>query len=90
MADRGLSVSSIPQTGAVKVRIIETPHELEMEGVKLSNMAPGSVLEVSPSIGSWLIVQGYAALEMRSSSRASERSEATDTYGPWNDRRKRR
>lgn len=61
-----------------------------MDGVKLSTMAPGSVLEVSPSLGSWLIVQGYAALEMRSNSHASDRTEAADTYGPWNDRRKRR
>ena len=29
-------------------------------------MRPGSVREVSPSIGAWLIAQGYAEPEMRS------------------------
>jgi hypothetical protein len=58
----------------VKVRIKVTPSEREMDGVTLGNMAPGSVREVSSSIGSWLIAQGYAEPEMRSL-RDSDQSE---------------
>jgi hypothetical protein len=32
-------------------------------------MATGTVREVSPSVGSWLIAQGYAEPEMRQMSR---------------------
>ena len=52
----------------MKVRITETPREPEVDGVHLDGMARGSVREVSPSIGSWLILQGYAEPEMRQSS----------------------
>jgi hypothetical protein len=53
----------------MKVRITETPHEHEVDGVHLDGMARGTVREVSPSIGSWLITQGYAEPEMRQTSR---------------------
>ena len=53
----------------MKVRITETPREHEVDGVHLDGMARGMVREVSPSIGSWLILQGYAEPEMRQSSR---------------------
>jgi hypothetical protein len=54
---------------AMKVRITETPREHEVDGVHLDGMARGMVREVSPSIGSWLILQGYAEPEMRQASR---------------------
>lgn len=38
-----------------------------MDGVKLDRLTPGKVCDVSPSLGSWLLAQGYADLEMRSS-----------------------
>jgi hypothetical protein len=53
----------------MKVRITETPREYEVDGVHLDGLARGSIREVSPSIGSWLILQGYAEPEMRQSSR---------------------
>jgi hypothetical protein len=53
----------------VKVRITETPREHEVDGVHLDGLSRGSVREVSPSIGSWLIAQGYAEPEMRQGSR---------------------
>ena len=53
----------------VKVRITEKPREQELDGVRLDRMERGSVREVSPSIGSWLITQGYADPEMRQESR---------------------
>ena len=43
-----------------------------MDGVRLDDMRPGSVREVSPSIGSWLIAERYAEPEMRSSFRMHE------------------
>jgi hypothetical protein len=52
----------------VKVRIKETPREHEVDGVHLDGLARGSVREVSPSVGSWLIAQGYAEPEMRQQS----------------------
>ena len=36
-----------------------------MDGVRLDRLEPGTVREVSASIGSWLIAEGYAEPEMR-------------------------
>jgi nicotinic acid phosphoribosyltransferase len=49
----------------VKVRIKATPREDELDGVRLDSMTPGTVREVSPSIGAWLIAERYAVPEMR-------------------------
>jgi len=49
----------------VKVRIRETPRQEELDGVRLDSMKPGTVREVSSSIGAWLIAEGYAVPEMR-------------------------
>lgn len=51
----------------VKVRIRCTPRESEIDGVNLTTLTPGSVTDVSVSIGSWLIAEGYALPEMRAS-----------------------
>jgi hypothetical protein len=53
----------------VKVRITQPPKEHELDGVRLDHFAPGDVREVSPSIGSWLIAEGYAVSEMRQAGR---------------------
>jgi len=39
--------------------------EREVDGVKLDRLASGMVRDVSPSLASWLIVEGYAEPEMR-------------------------
>jgi hypothetical protein len=49
----------------VKVRISKTPEPEELDGVRLDDMTPGAVREVSPSIGAWLIAERYAEPEMR-------------------------
>ena len=49
----------------VKVRIKETPREDELDGVRLDGMRPGTVREVSASIGAWLVAERYAVPEMR-------------------------
>jgi hypothetical protein len=49
----------------VRVRIIAKPREHNIEGVSLDTLRLGAVCDVSASIGSWLIVQGYAYPEMR-------------------------
>jgi hypothetical protein len=49
----------------VKVRIKQTPKELDVDGVRLDDLKPGAVRVVSASVGAWLISQGYADLEMR-------------------------
>jgi hypothetical protein len=51
----------------LRVRIRKTPIEQEMDGVQLDHLTPGRVCDVSASLGSWLLAEGYAALEMRSS-----------------------
>jgi hypothetical protein len=51
----------------LRVRVRKTPIEQEIDGVQLDRLTPGRVCDVSPSLGSWLIAEGYAALEMRSS-----------------------
>jgi hypothetical protein len=56
----------------VKVRIRRTPGQEEIDGVRLDDMKPGSVREVSPSIGSWLIAERYAEPEMRASVRTHD------------------
>lgn len=58
--------------GAVRVRIKETPQEREIDGVKLDGLTPGTVRDVSPSIGSWLVAEGYAEVEMRHAPRDGE------------------
>ena len=49
----------------VRVRITVRPRERDIEGMSLDTLRPGSVCNVSASIGSWLIVKGYAYPEMR-------------------------
>jgi hypothetical protein len=49
----------------VKVRIKQKPREPELDGVGLDRFERDRVYEVSASIGSWLIAQGYAHAEMR-------------------------
>jgi hypothetical protein len=62
-------VNTVGPTGAmVKVRIRKTPIEPEMDGVALDRLTPGRVCDLSSSLGSWLLAQGYAELEMRSTS----------------------
>jgi hypothetical protein len=50
---------------ALRVRIQKVPDKQELDGVRLDNMVPGTVREVSPSIGAWLIAEGFAEIEMR-------------------------
>jgi hypothetical protein len=38
---------------------------LNIDGVELDTLRPGTVCDVSVSVGTWLIVQGYAYPEMR-------------------------
>ena len=63
---------AVTQLANVKVRIRKTPEQDELDGVRLDDMKPGTVREVSPSIGSWLIAERYAEPEMRCDIRAHE------------------
>ena len=49
----------------MRLRIIATPKETELDGVALDVFRPGKVCDVSSSIGTWLIASGYAIAEMR-------------------------
>ena len=49
----------------MRVRIKQKPLESELDGVGLDRFERGGVYEVSSSIGSWLVTQGYAHPEMR-------------------------
>ena len=72
----------------MKVRIKATPPEREIEGIKLDHFDPGSVREVSPAIGAWLMAEGHAVLEMRNSAHHDQRkqSHTKQLYG-FKDRR---
>ena len=50
----------------MRVRIKVHPAETELDGVALDGFVVGMVRDVSSSLGSWLVAQGYADLEMRS------------------------
>ena len=56
----------------MKVRINKTPREDEVDGVRLDRFEPGTVREVSASVGSWLIAERYAEPEMRRSNTDEE------------------
>ena len=49
----------------MRVRIRVTPKEDELDGIQVGKFERGTVREVSMSIGSWLIAEGYAEPEMR-------------------------
>jgi len=53
----------------VRVRITRKPLEREVDGVSLDRMVPGSLREVSATMGAWLIAEGYAEPEMRRDAR---------------------
>ena len=59
----------------LKVRIKTRPRAREIDGVKLDGFKPGTVRDVSPSVGSWLIVEGYAEAEMRKVDSEDSRSD---------------
>jgi len=66
--------------GGVRVRITERPREHDIEGVDLELLRPGTVCDVSATVGTWLIVQGYAYPEMRRE--PHEISEVDDAVDP--------
>jgi hypothetical protein len=84
-------VARLDQGGVVKVRFKAVPHEREIDGVRLDQFRPGMVSEVSSSIASWLIAQGYADPEMRQSPAESDdefnRYATKPTHPPLNERR---
>ena len=62
----------------MKVRISKTPALDELDGVRLDDMEPGTVREVSPSIGAWLVVERCAEPEMRQNVRPHEEDFLSD------------
>jgi hypothetical protein len=52
---------------SVRVRIKIPPKEKDIDGVPLDNFQPGTVRDVSASLATWLVAQGYAEPEMRRS-----------------------
>ena len=66
----------------MRVRIKVTPKEDELDGIRVGKFERGTVREVSMSIGSWLIAEGYAEPEMRQ----EPRLEDMDYSGPRNPR----
>ena len=56
----------------MKVRIKKTPREDEVDGVRLDRLEPGTVREVSASVGSWLIAERYAGMAQEELIKASK------------------
>jgi hypothetical protein len=46
---------------------LKSPIEREVDGIQLDRLTAGRVCDVSPILGSWLLAEEYAELEMRSS-----------------------
>jgi len=72
----------------VRVRIKTAPLEQQIDGIPLENLVPGAVKDVSTSLGTWLVAQGYAELEMRSVSADSFQDAFSSLSGMPNDRRR--
>jgi len=75
----------------LKVRITTEPRERQIDGIQLDNLIPGTVKEVSASLGTWLVAQGYAELEMRNTpadTRDAFKDEFSNLYGHDPDRRR--
>jgi hypothetical protein len=70
----------------LRVRIKTHPYEREMDGLRLDGFEPGAVRDVSPSLGTWLVVKGYAEPEMR---RTERRPHQPGPDSEFLDRRKR-
>ena len=47
-----------------------------MDGIKLDHLDPGTVREVSPAIGAWLMAEGHAVLEMRNPALDDQRKQS--------------
>ena len=78
----------------MKVRIRATPEEQEIDGLNLHLLRPDTVVDVSATLGVWLIAQGYADPEMRSTRDPDEAEPSEDGPGDqgrrWSDRSKSR
>ncbi len=71
----------------MKVRIRQTPRELELDGVPLDRLRPGAVRDVSPLLGTWLVTERYADVEMRQDvkNKAEDFSEVKEFRTPSRD-----
>jgi hypothetical protein len=74
----------------VKVRIKKQPREDEVDGVRLDLLKPGTVKEVSASVGSWLIAERYAEPEMRRGTDDEFSTTVNDVRDSANDSPRRR
>jgi hypothetical protein len=74
--------------GNVKVRILATPDEPELDGVRLDIFQPNTVRDVSSTLGNWLIAQGYALSEMRTTE--TRNASVSEKRSRADDRRRRR
>lgn len=76
----------------LRVRIIETPRERELDGVRLDGLRREMVRDVAPSLGAWLVAQEYAVLEMRAHSRDEDQESSFVSHPSANadDRQRRR
>ena len=70
----------------MRLRIKVTPVERELDGLKLDSFVAGSVRDVSPTVALWLIANGYADVEMRSTSELNAEA-FSDRFAIVNDRR---
>jgi hypothetical protein len=72
----------------VKIRIKARPREHEIDGVALGTLVPGSVLDVSSSLGLWLVARGYAQPEMRRDAREATTADGLESANDGGRRRR--
>jgi hypothetical protein len=74
----------------VRVRITEKPREDELDGLRLDGFVRGTVRDVSPLIGAWLITEGYADLELRMAQEGDQEIEQVTSFPRAQPDRRRR
>lgn len=53
----------------MRVCITKRPTKVVIEGVNFSRLVPGECYDLSPSVAEYLVLNGYAVIEMRSDQR---------------------
>jgi hypothetical protein len=64
--------------------------EREIDGVSLKDMVPGTVRNVSPALGTWLIAEEYADSEMRQSTSTDDQFDGFFSATPSSSRHRER
>src|SRR5688572_7567438 len=66
---RSYPVLCLHTLAGVRVCITKRPTGIVVEGVNMTRLIPGECYDLSPSVAEYLVLNGYAVIEMRSDQR---------------------